>query len=89
MADDLVELWTIIEPEPGWCCEDAYASAGKGTAVLHTSGCGNRCSRWVPVPDAVRRGLVAAYPCGYSRGHVGDCWLHPTYREGDAETVDR
>lgn len=75
------DLWTYLDPQPGYCCVSAYAS--RQGPQLHTSGCPHRCSRWVPVPDAKPRGLVGAYPCAYSFGHVGDCWLHPSYRLPD------
>lgn len=75
-APDPAELWNLLDgPKPGFCCQDAYASDGK-PETLHTSGCPNRCSNWVPT----QRGPVERYPCGLTVGHDGDCWLHPAYR---------
>lgn len=75
------ELWDLIEgPIRGFCCQDAYASAVRKLEALHTGGCPNRCRISVPVPDAQARRLPAAYPCAYTRGHDGDCWMPAAYR---------
>jgi hypothetical protein len=74
------DLWDLLEEsKPGFCCQDAFASTGRssGTEVLHTSGCPNRCSRWVPTQ---RPDTPTAYPCALTTDHDGDCWLHPDYR---------
>jgi len=74
------ELWDLIDPKPGYCCQDAYASDAKGGPQLHTSGCPRRCGWMVRVPRAAERDMVAGYPCGLTVDHLGDCWLHPMYR---------
>lgn len=88
-AEDGPDLWNLLGgPKPGFCCQDAYASASK-PKTLHTSGCPNRCSVFTPVPDARLRRLPAAYPCGLTAGHDGDHWLHPNYRPVPTEATVR
>lgn len=71
-----VHLWDLLGgPRAGFCCQDAYASASRGEE-LHTGGCPRRCSKWV----RTQRGPVEFYPCGLTKDHAGDCWLHPAYR---------
>lgn len=75
------DLWNLVgEPKRGFCCQDAYASAQRADAILHTGGCPNRCSVSVPIPNAAERGCPDAYPCALTAAHSGDHWPHPEYR---------
>lgn len=55
------------------CCVDAEASPPE--EIVHTLGCRNRCGVYVPVEDYLFPG---GYPCGTTKGHEGDHWVHPT-----------
>lgn len=62
------------------CCVDVQGGPDRDGFLLHTSGCPNRCAKPIPVSYAHERGFPAAYPCGTTDGHGGDCWIHPSYR---------